>query len=1803
MSSLTSCIKKAGKALSPQDITQLKQSLQDYMDEGLSRESASIKAVDDLLGEWIQEQQSFFTRVNELGGQLPDLPKKNSNEKFQDFGAEIGGARKDLSTKGRKKGAKIEHPEYEGKPGYYRQYYVAEAVKMPGRIYEEGEFEGGWSLWKKAKGKASPFNQDKRVADKFKTEDEAWLAVPIAEVSVKHRVGRKSDTEFYIYRNVAKGKYPVMKDGFKSREEAMQYMITHADELIKSGKALGEGIRPNLDKVERTGTEHRKGNVSPKNFEDTFGFYGGQFGIWNNNDDRQADLNFAYDAFMDLAEVLNVSPKSLSLNGELAIAFGARGKGLTGAKAHYERDFGVINLTKINGAGSLAHEWFHAFDHYLGRQSGQTAAERTGEGKDAKFETQGRDRDFVSHGFSYNTKTRKELQEAFTKVVKTAMQATEDYFEDTTRYSKVTEKQIDNVEHDIADVANALEKSYENDSYVKRHKKPASKKQISEYARLTKPIRDAMKNRKPISLESRTVAGRSRYGNFRYTNDDIEAISVLYKKVRGRTGFTSERKGILDKFINSLRRYNEALHKLQEGEDQVTKKRTVPTNFRSEATNLDLYRVADYWGTNHEMMARAFESYVVDQVELGKHRSDYLVYGADNSYYAAYNVKPYPEGDERQRINHALTDFFKVVEEKTTEKGQALFLRNSDKKTTSTRSRPSITRKQADKAIHEITDQWRGADRYNEVSLVETYNDLPAEIKETAKEQGAEGKIDGVFHKGTIYIVLDKVQSTTDVERVLFHEAYGHYGLRKLFGKDVSATMNALFFAIGGNSGLNRIAQKHHIDLSEYQNNLIGMSEFQRSSLMMEELLAHIAQENKPDIKTKLKTLLGAIKNWFRERGFKGLAKMGDSDLFYLLKKSKESVIKGKGGKSGDTRFVIPSEKIKAPNKEVKAKFSRTAHHPTEAFNDLDQDQINFYKKIGPRSIPQRISDRINEVRDRIGLKVRQGMVDSFAAFKVVDERARGDLVVEEDTANSSWVLARMSRAAGGAINALIGHGRISMQGGVIDVDPSTESLVDILKKLGGSAEVERFMGWVAANRANSLKAQDKENLFTQTEISAGQRANQGRLSDGRNRATIYNTVFQEFQVIQDDVLGIAEQAGIISDETRNMWKDEFYVPFYRVMDDSDVSGPHTVGGGLSRQQAYKKLKGGKQNLNDLLENTLMNFEHLISASLKNQAAAKAIENAEMVNIAVETIETQRDKNASTFILKDGVKTWYDIADPMVFAALTAMGSTGMNGTAMKVMRSFKRVFTNFITASPQFMAANLIRDSFQSVALADMKKNPIANVIKGINQYGVFDKQKAARAHLQATGGAFSFGHVYGEDSDSIKMELNRMLRNGSIIQDGHDVLTLLKKGWDAYHGVSDSLENANRAAVYDKALEDGKTKLQAAFVARDLMDFSSQGNWTAMRFLISVVPFLNARLQGLDKIYRSGIKPGTSVIRSMFPGANPATDTDKKAAARFGSVAGALALATMALYMGNKDDEEYKKLEDWQKDTYWFIKIGGNGFFIPKPFEVGAIATLAERSLQQMVDDKATGTLFAERIGHMLLDTFSFNPTPQLFSPVIDVYANKDSFTGRQIESMGQKRFSPSLRVRSNTSRIAKGISALTENTAGAIFGKDSSLVFSPVQIDYLIGGYLGWVGESTVASVDVMASTMSGDERPAKAWSEYQPFRRFYKDLSLPGYTKYQTAFYDNLKEIGRIHLDIKRYRELGEIEKAQQLFVENKDKLRYRQLMNRIQRKLTKLNNQAKMVRKSNDSSDAKRRRLDMIQAQKNRLTENIAKRIE
>lgn len=123
------------------------------------------------------------------------------------------------------------------------------------------------------------------------------------------------------------------------------------------------------DTFERTG-----GRTIPvdstASLKDHFGLREVQSGNWVLDDPNSAKFHVesCANAFADMADILGIPDAQASFNGRLAMAFGARGRGNAGgsaAKAHYEPIERVINLTKMAGGGSLAHEWFHMVDNLV----------------------------------------------------------------------------------------------------------------------------------------------------------------------------------------------------------------------------------------------------------------------------------------------------------------------------------------------------------------------------------------------------------------------------------------------------------------------------------------------------------------------------------------------------------------------------------------------------------------------------------------------------------------------------------------------------------------------------------------------------------------------------------------------------------------------------------------------------------------------------------------------------------------------------------------------------------------------------------------------------------------------------------------------------------------------------------------------------------------------------------------------------------------------------------------------------------------------------------------------------------------------------------------------------------------------------------------------------------------------------------------------------------------------------------------------------------------------------------------------
>ena len=421
---------------------------------------------------------------------------------------------------------------------------------------------------------------------------------------------------------VAKGSY-ILRHHIPSYEDALTFL----KQLSDTRKRKTRFVPQQLLEVHRKGPDYRSSkNVSGQDYLDTFGFRGGEFGNWLNEKDRQVSLNYGFDALKDLADALQIADGDISLGGNLSIAFGARGQGLSGAAAHYEPERHVINLTKMKGAGSLAHEWFHALDDYVGGYQEKMATD--------------------------NQRNLPEATKAAVRKLITTMQYRDATQEETDlEASKRYEQARRSVTYQVDEMFRWVEK-LESGRLTEDETKYFARKPTMENAQKYHALLNRL-------LDTGDAAV-------------IEELSDFRKGIYGRVIPKENREAIGYRLFPLKPDANKNVQKMRQYTDFYTNSRRFN----------DLYQKdGDYWDSTVEMAARAFACYVADKTGAN---NDYLSAHSDSAvgFDVAKNgdltvIKAFPEGQERTDINAAFEqliaalkdDGFLHVQERTEKPG------------------------------------------------------------------------------------------------------------------------------------------------------------------------------------------------------------------------------------------------------------------------------------------------------------------------------------------------------------------------------------------------------------------------------------------------------------------------------------------------------------------------------------------------------------------------------------------------------------------------------------------------------------------------------------------------------------------------------------------------------------------------------------------------------------------------------------------------------------------------------------------------------------------------------------------------------------------------------------------------------------------------------------------------------------------------------------------------------------------------------------------------------------------------------
>jgi hypothetical protein len=927
--------------------------------------------------------------------------------------------------------------------------------------------------------------------------------------------------------------------------------------------------------------------------------------------------------------------------------------------------------------------------------------------------------------------------------------------------------------------------------------------------------------------------------------------------------------------------------------------------------------------------------------------------------------------------------------------------------------------------------------------------------------------------------------------------------------------------------------------------------------VQLEEAIAYaFADHNKqlPAIKRIMNAAINALKalgNVFRSSGYRKA-----EDIFQEAAAGKlqagEQIIR-------ETRAEIPSKK----------KLKTALHDVDPAYAQKIIEQFT--------QEPATVKEKMENLKKGFFDRMVTGLFDEFRAIKKYTPEG--------------YMMARMSKSIDGALQGLLEYGHVFNDGGALNIRKGTKGLLDILKPLG--AEVDQYQIWKAlsrdANMSSDRKSFDKDLVADRNKLIAG-------MLNGKPRKAVYEQALKEENELNKSVLKVALDSGLIDQHGYDTFsKDIYYIPFYKLMEDGDVSSISSSSK-LTGQEFSKMLKGGPKKTNDLMENVLMNWSHILSAAMKNQAAKQTIDAAAKMDAAEIAIQTAGKYPPGTVkIMRDGQVVHYTLTDPDLVDAISTISYLGPKSAFLDVAKGFTNVLRYGITMSPAYKIRNLMRDSIQSAAISELSPNILSNVYNGLS---MSKKGNPTFMAALAGGGIFEMGVAHeGNQAKLIKRLIDKGVSETTILDTPEKIKAKLQSALDYYNEIGNKFENANRLALYQKLIDSGKTHLEASYAARDLMDFSMQGQFRMIKVIGSVVPFFNARLQGLYKLGKDGFSPTIRVLCNATTG-KPLNESDKTKALKFFTISSAVMLASMALYGMYKDDEDFQRREPWDRDNFWWFKIDGVQYRIPKPFEIGALGTIAERTYEQIADESVEGKVLAERLQSMFANTFSMNPMPQMIKPMIDLYANTDSFTGAPIESAGMERLSKQERKTNHTSGLAIALGGVSQAAAKVLTMNPQAEGFSPIQMDYGIKAYFGWLGATAASTADLAIEPFEEGTKVHKPLIDTLAMG-FVKTMP-ETQSRYMTDFYQNNANLQSSLADMRHYAELGDQQKVIEIMESKGNDLALAKVYDATSKRLAEMRKAIRLI-EVNQNIPADERRAEITRLQI--IMSDMAKQIE
>jgi hypothetical protein len=1087
---------------------------------------------------------------------------------------------------------------------------------------------------------------------------------------------------------------------------------------------------------------------------------------------------------------------------------------------------------------------------------------------------------------------------------------------------------------------------------------------------------------------------------------------------------------------------------------------------------------------------------------------------------------------------------------------------------TVTTSGPTMEVQKIENLAERITAGWANAPI---IKVVPNEVGLPIRIRNDLAKDEKTGQVPGLYDTKTktVYLIADALHNANDVVLTVAHEAAGHHGIRELLGATYTQKMDEIF---AGNKAVQTQAKakmKAEPNLSQ--------------QVAVEEVLAEMAEKPNPtpEEKNALQRIYAALKQWFAKTF--NLTNVTDAEVQQLVADARQYVIEGAKKAEGQ-----------APTSGVVKRTKAAKYEEENALTDLAAKII-----AKPKTFKERMGTNLALEAEMNAVDMRAGLREALK----VGAKAYGD---QKDFVQAMYNVTKADQKMS-VVQAVLSNGPLETYvddkgyHGIRSTNKNSAS--EIFKAIsdipGGNEEgkVALATTYMIAQRAanKGLKKLDLGALgVTQAELDAAMAAAQANPAMGKaleHVRTVYNAY-------NKGMIEFLSSTGAIPKATaQDLLKNGDYVPFYRVnengMADLTFGGEVTINIGDIRHQPYlNELKGGEARILPLTESVMRNTLLLTDKALTNLATknvAYAMQNfgaghgpldkegkptnamaihkgkAPTGNDIVKFNQEPDPKDA-----KDTGERWVRVrteGTPMegIPSELVVKSLEGAHMTLpafLKIGGIAGDILRSGVTRTPIYLARQLVRDPMAASFTGGLNYGPLRAVAKAGKEFIKMTRGTSDAGAKLIEKGLIQSGIFTGDADDMSKIALQLASgKNQSVID---SVLAAADRA-------AMRADAATRALVYENAINNGLSEVEADMMTMESMNFHKRGLSPSVQYASRLIPFFNAQIQGLNVLYKAAT--------GQMP-----FEEQQQIKQKFFNNAMLLVGTGIVYAMAMEDDEYFKNAKPRDKYSNFFIPIPGmdEPFKLPIPYEAGWFFSLAVAAVDAMKEE-TDGKQQFEALRDMFLQSvpgYSSKGVPQVVKPIFEVFTNKNFFTGGDLESPRLQRLSPQERFNTSTTEAAKALSRALP-------------LLSPIQIEHLATGYFGQLPLVVMGAASSLFKPEATGEAPSSRIT----------DIPLIGSSfqkKYGGAESDVMYREAANSIEAKAtydsMRKQGRAEEAKSYLDDNRTEIAAAGLARNYQTTMGRLRaDQDRITALPNMSGEEKRARIDKLDAARQDVT--------